>query len=161
MFRSVALALAFVSTLTGCVAAPPKGPLVEYRDGVRAVTRRVKCEANYELVTEDATSVSGQIAEHHILKGECVGFRREPDGTVMAIAPGYSLPLPPGSYAWEVVRSLVPSWRERLWSETRGRALEAERATGATIVVVSIVVIVVGGVVLLLWLKARSGGNDS
>ena len=90
------------------------------------------------------------------MKGERVGFRREPDGSVTAIAPGDKLALPPGAYAWEVVRSSVPPWRERFWCELRDRGIEAERATGVALLCTAVVVAVVGGVVLYLWLRSKS-----
>ncbi|QJW93496.1 hypothetical protein [Frigoriglobus tundricola] len=160
MFHRVARALALLSALTGCVASPPKGPLVEYREGQAPITRRVKCEANYVLLTKDAAAARGQIAEHHIMKGERVGFRREPDGTVTAIAPGYKLALPPGAYAWEVVRASVPPWRERFWCEVRDRGIEAERVTGAVLLFTAVVVAVVGGVVLYFWLKDKTSSDS-
>ena len=116
----------------------------------------MKCEANYVLVTKDSHSAIGQIAEHHIVKGERVGFRREEDGTVTAIAPGYKLTLPPGVYAWEVVRSSVPPWRERFWCETREWGL----ATGeTTLIVVGVCCVVV--VALALFYAYSQGDSDS
>jgi hypothetical protein len=159
MFRRCALALALVSALTGCVAAPPKGPLVEYHEGLAPTTRRVECEANYALLTKNPSAVSGQIALHHIVKGEWVGFRREADGTVIAIAPGYTFPLPPGAYAWEVVRESVPPWRERLWCEVRQRGIVAGRITGTALLCTAVVIIVVAGVVLYFVVKSKTGAD--
>jgi hypothetical protein len=136
------LALALVSALTGCVAAPPAGPLVEYRDGLTPITRPVKCPATYVLRADPPGAVP--LAEHHVAEGERIGFRREEDGSVSAVAPGYTIALAPGAYSWVVVRGSVPSWRERFWCETRKRADAAGRTT----------VLVVGTVALLTTLLA-------
>jgi hypothetical protein len=121
--------------LAGCVSAPPSGSFVEYRDGLTPTTRTVQCEANYELVARDATAAPGPFGEHHIRKGGEVGFRREADGTLTAVAPGYRLPLPPGAYSWEIVRYSVPSTRERNWCEARQHLKTAGKVAGMTFLV--------------------------
>ena len=157
MPRCAIFALALLSALTGCLNPPPRGPLVEYRTGQVPKTRTVRCEANYVLVTKNATSANGQLTEHHIVKGERVGFRREDDGTVTAIAPGYTVPLPDGAYAWEVVRTSVPPWRERLWCETRDRSV----ATGkVTLFVVGACCVVAVALVLIYAYAQGDTDND-
>ena len=151
MRRRTVFALALLSSLTGCVRPPPTGPFVECRDGLPPVTRPVTCEANYVLVAKDAAAPPGPFGEHHIHKGEQIGFRRAADGSLTAVAPGYTLPLPPGTYAWEVVPGSVPSMRERQLCATREHALKAARVTG----VVALVALAVMGVLLvtiiILW----------
>lgn len=132
MPRIPLLALAMLFALAGCVSPPPSGPLVEYRDGQTPTTRTVQCEANYELVAKDASAAPGPFGNHHIRKGEVIGFRREANGSLTAVAPGYTLPLPPGAYSWEVVHDSVPSLRERQWCETRHHLGTAAKITGIT-----------------------------
>lgn len=135
MPRFPLLAIAMGCSLAGCAGAPPSGPVVEYRDGLPPTTRTVKCEADYELVAKDASAAPGPFGNHHIRKGETVGFRREADGTLTAVAPGYTLPLPPGSYSWEVVGDSVPPSSERQWSETRQHLRTAAKVAGITFLV--------------------------
>src|SRR5262245_59605238 len=135
MLRFPPLTLGMLFALAGCVSQPPGGPFVEYRDGLTPTTRTVTCEANYVLVAKDAAAAPGPFGEHHIRKGEAIGFRRESDGSVTAVAPGYALPLPPGWYAWEVVPDSVPPLRERQWCETRRLLGTAARITGITFLV--------------------------
>ncbi len=148
--RRPLLALALVSAVTGCVSPPPSGPFVEYRDGLAPTTRKVTCEANYQLVATDAPAPPGPFGEHHLRKGERVGFRREIDGSLTAVAPGYTLPLPPGAYSWQVVQSSVPSVRERQLCATREYALKAAKYTG----IVALAVLAAFGVLLILILAA-------
>jgi hypothetical protein len=137
--RRPLLALALVSALTGCVNRPPDGPLAEYRPGAPPVTRSVTCEANYVLVAKDESG-AGPFGEHHLRRGERIGFRAGPDGSVTALAPGYTLALPPGAYAWEVVPGSVPSARERWLCETRAGALAVAKVTGIALLVAAAVV---------------------
>lgn len=150
------LALALLSALTGCVSSPPDGPLVEYRPGLLPVTQTVKCEANYVLVAKDASGVTGPFGEHHLRKGERVGFRCEADGSVTAVAPGYTIALPPGAYAWEVVPGSVPSLRERQLCETRTHFVKAARVTGI-VCLVAVAIVGVLTIVLLIALSTSDG----
>jgi hypothetical protein len=148
------LALALLSALTGCVSPPPNGPLVEYRPGAPPVTGTVKCEANYVLVAKDPNAALGPFGEHHLRKGERVGFRCEADGSVTALAPGYTIALPPGAYAWEVVPGSVPPLRERQWCETRAHFMKFARVTGIALLVAAAIV----GILLAVAIIAWSGG---
>ena len=157
MPRRPMFALALLSALTGCASPPPTGPFVECRDGLPPVTRPVTCEANYVLVAKDAAAAPGPFGEHHIHKGEQIGFRREADGSLTAVAPGYTLPLPPGAYAWEVVASSVPSARERQWCETRGHMLRAAKVTGIVLLVAAVAL----AVLAVVFIIALSSWNFS
>lgn len=153
--RRPLLALALASALTGCVGAPPNGPLAEYRPGSPPVTGKVTCEADYALVARDPAGAAGPFGAHRLKKGERVGFRPEADGTVTAVAPGYTLALPPGSYAWEVVPGSVPSARERWLCETRGHALTAAKVTGIVFIGAAAVV----GVLAVVIVVALANSN--
>jgi hypothetical protein len=148
MFRRSITALALVSALTGCVAAPPKGPLVEYRDGITPVTRPVKCEATYALRSADRPD---PLTAHHVERGERLGFRREADGSVTAVAPGHLLPLAPGAYTWEVVPGSVAPWRTRFGAEVSPAVLGALFLAGVTAAF---------GALLYLGSKLPSGDDD-
>jgi hypothetical protein len=150
-------ALALLSALTGCVNAPPTGPLVEYRPGEVPVTRPVKCPATYILTSTDQPTGEPPLAAHRVSKGEWLGFRTGEDGSAVAVAPGYTLPLLPGAYRWEVVRGSVPTWRERLWCEVRGRAAPA---VGTAALVVGVCgVSAIGPTLVLAYLWAKKYDN--
>lgn len=156
MPRRFVMALALVSALTGCVGSPPDGPLVECRAGLTPITRPVQCPATYVLQPVDPPGAP--LAEHHVAKGERIGFRREDDGSVSAVAPGYTIALPPGAYAWAVVPASVPPFRERLLCETRERALAAGRATAITAAGAGLLALGLGLTLLYAYAKSE-GGN--
>lgn len=135
MLRFPLMVFVMVFALSGCVSPPPCGSIVEYREGMSPTTRTVKCEANYELVAKDASAAPGPFGRHHIRKGGVLGFRREADGSLTAVAPGYTLPLPPGAYSWEIVGDSVPPLRERQLSETRQHLWTATKVAGITFLV--------------------------
>jgi hypothetical protein len=114
MFRRGTTALALLSALTGCVAAPPKGRFVEYHEGLTPITHPVRCEATYAL---HAAGAAEPLTAHHLGRGERIGFRREADGSVSAVGPGQVLALEPGEYWWAVVPGTVAPWRKRLGAE--------------------------------------------
>src|SRR5262245_30408711 len=101
MPRRIAFALALLSALTGC-ASPPRGPLVEYRDGLTPITRPVKRDGSYALRSADPC---GQpLTELKVAKCARIGFSRDEHGFVSAVAPAYTLPLSSGAcYWWEAV----------------------------------------------------------
>lgn len=154
MLRRPLLALALLPALTGCVAAPPTGPLVEYHAGEPPITRPVKCPATYVLTTTDQPTGRPPLSAHRVMKGEWLGFRSAEDGSVVAVAPGYMLPLPPGAYRWEVVRGSAAPWRERFWSETRERTAPAVGT--ATLAVEVCCALVVGGGLVAAYLYAKT-----
>ncbi len=141
--RRPLLALALASALTGCLSAPPAGPIAEYRSGSTAVTGKAPCDANYTLVARDENKPRDSFGEHRLKKGECVGFRPEADGSVTATAPGYTLLLPAGAYAWEVVPRSVPTGSERWMCEARRHATTALKVACVVLGVLGIVFAVV------------------
>jgi hypothetical protein len=147
MLRPTALALALASALTGCVATPPTGAFVEYRDGLTPTTRPVKCEATYALRSADQAA---PLTAHHVQRSERLGFRREADGSVSAVAPGQILPLAPGTYSWVVVGG-VPPWWKRLGQEV------SPAVPGA----IFLGTVAAGLGALLFWCAKSGGGDDS
>lgn len=140
MFRRVVLALALLSALTGCIGSPPAGPLVEYRDGLTPITRRVPCDATYRLCRSDAADAP-PLAEPRVRENDRIGFRREKDGSVVGDAAGCTIELPPGAYRWEVVPESVAPWRERFRRHVRQDVTETAVFTGRAIVIGSLVVL--------------------
>ncbi len=140
MFRRAVTPFAFVAALAGCAGSPPSGPFVEARAGITPITRPVPCTGAYALRgTADAPGTV-PLYEAHCAKNQRIGFRRELDGSVVAVAPGFELPLVPGAYAWEVVPGSVRPWRERALEASAERWTRAARATADSILMLSIVV---------------------
>ena len=83
------------------------------------------------------------------MSGERIGFRREADGSVSAVAPGQVLPLAPGRYSWEVVPGSVAPWRKRLGQEVSPAVPGAIFLAGVTAALGA----------LLFWC-AKSGDDD-
>lgn len=140
MFRRVVLALALVSALTGCIGSPPTGPLVEYRDGLTPITRRVPCDATYRLCRSDDPTAPSLI-EPYIKENDRIGFRREKDGTVVGDAAGCTIELPPGAYRWEVVPESVAPFRERFRQRVHEDVTETAEFTRNAIIIGGIVVL--------------------
>jgi hypothetical protein len=140
--RRPVLALAILSALTGCIGSPPKGPLVEYRDGLTPITRRVPCDATYRLCRSDDYDAP-PLAEPHVKENQRIGFRREKDGTVVADGAGCTIELPPGAYQWEVVPESVPPFRERFRQRIHEDVTETVEFTGHALLMGTIVVLAI------------------
>jgi hypothetical protein len=135
MYQRIMLPLAIVSALTGCVSSPPKGPLVEYHEGLTPITRPSPCEASYAL-RPTAEPAAQPLLVLHVTEGARVGFRRELDGSVTAIGSTnkstVTLPLQPAcAYVWEVVPGSVPSWKKRAKQEFRDTTKSVVTQTAA------------------------------
>ncbi|WP_439627208.1 hypothetical protein [Gemmata sp.] len=152
--RRPLLALALASALTGCVSAPPNGPIALYSPGAQPVSGKVPCDANYALVARDENGPRDAFGEHHLRRGDRVGFRVETDGSVTAVAPGYSLTLPAGSYAWEVVAASAPTERDLLRCDARRHALTAAKVAG----VVCVGALAIIPVLVVIAFASSSGG---
>jgi len=160
MRHRLVLPLAYIATLTGCMSAPPRGAFVEYREGETPVTQPIKYEATYELRAKDQPPDTPPLTAHYLAKGERIGFCRASDGSLWAVAPGYSLSLAPGSYAWKVVPGSGPSDKERFWCEVR----ENSRVAGRVILIaagVAVLLVVVTGVLLIIAFARSDGFNFS
>ena len=107
--------LALVSALAGC-ASGPRGPHAEYRAGVTPIAPPVAVSGSYRLL-----AAGTPIETRPVAKGSAVGFVREKDGSVTAIAPDFKRPLEGTGYTWEVVRESVAPWRERFRADVRAR----------------------------------------
>src|SRR4051812_25934741 len=113
--RAVLVALA-ASTLasvllSGCANPHARRPAAESRPGLTPTTARVRFDATSALVRTDAPGP--EVYTPPLVRDRMVGFRREPDGSVSAVAGGLSLALSEGNYAWVIPKGLAPSWRDR------------------------------------------------
>jgi hypothetical protein len=155
MFRRTAAALALVSSLSGCLAPGP-GPVVTSggaRGRQNPNTRTVWFDAVYALRADDPPGEP--LYECRVPVNGRIGFYRERDGTLVALAPGYKQPLPPGAYRWDVVRDSVEPWRDRVRREFRQDVTETAEFTKLALVVTGIVVLVVGVSGLIYWVQQK------
>jgi hypothetical protein len=156
MLRRVVLALALVSALTGCIGSPPKGALVEYRDGLTPITRRVPCDATYRLCRADDPDAP-PLVEPRARENDRIGFRRAKDGSVVGDAAGCTIELPPGAYRWEVVPESVPPWRERFRQRVDEDVTETTEFTRSAILIGSLVVLATALLVAYGMANSNSG----
>ena len=120
MRRAVLLALAVSIAASGCAHPHARKPAAEFRAGRAPATRPVRHEASYALTRVDGTGEP--LATARVLRDECVGFRREADGTVLAVAGNKTFPLPDGEFAWVLVAGTEPTWRERAGTDWKDAA---------------------------------------
>ena len=156
MPRRFLMTLALLSALTGCVGSPPSGPLVEYRDGLTPITRPVKCEAKYALRTAGPPDAP-PVAERFAVEGQRIGFYRNEYGELFAVAPGWTEPLGPGGYRWEVVKSSVPPWRARVRERVNDDVVETRKFTREALATTGTVLILVGLGALFVLCHSNAG----
>lgn len=128
------LAFALVSALIGC-ASGPRPPHAEFRDGITPIAPPAPYSASYLLHAGGTT-----VEVRQVPKGERLGFAREKDGSVVAVAPDFRLALTQPAYAWEVVSETVPSRGARI----RERLRESVRSVGGILGTVAFVGVVFG-----------------
>lgn len=107
------LALALLSTTIGCVSAP-RGPHAEFREGLAPMVRMAPSSGSYVL-----HSAGTVVAVRHAEKGQPVGFARQPDGSVAAVAPEFVLPLRGSGYVWQVPPA-AQSWLDGFVEDAPG-----------------------------------------
>ena len=117
MRRVVLLALAFSIATGGCAHPHARKPAAEFRAGRAPTTRPVCHEASYALMRIDGPGEP--LATARVLRDECIGFRREADGSVVAVAGNKTFPLPDGEFAWVLMSGTEPPWRERAGTDCK------------------------------------------
>jgi hypothetical protein len=120
MRRVVLLALAFSIAAGGCAHPRGRFPAAEFRAGRAPATRTVRHEASYALMRTDGPGEP--LATARVLRDECVGFRREADQSIVAVAGNKTFPLPDGEFAWVMVPGTEPPWRERAGTDCKDAA---------------------------------------
>ena len=102
MNRAVLLALPLLSVACGCKALVRDAETVEYRRGAIPRSTAAKCDATYTLeVPEDKRTSYNPV---DVATGEPVGFRREPDGSLVAFAGTHTYTIPDRHAVWSFVR---------------------------------------------------------
>jgi hypothetical protein len=93
--------------MCGCKASMKHVEAVEYRPGTEPRVIPSKYDAEYSLYEPDVGR--GQPG-FEAAKGEPVGFRREPDGSLVAVVGKETKPIPEGRYVWKYKPKPVTRW---------------------------------------------------
>lgn len=143
MPRRAALLVLVTATAVGDCANPHAGhPVAEMRPGITPITSEVRYGATYALHRTDEPGEA--LYTTHLVRGERVGFRREADRSVVAVASGQTLPLGEGTFAWVMAEGSVPTWRERAGQDCRDVAV----GVGTGLAAAGIVLACVAGAVV-------------
>jgi hypothetical protein len=94
-----------------------------------------------ELHSREMGDFRRPITSTGVISGTRVGFRANPDGSVVAFVGDRIVPIPDGRSEWVVVEKCWPRW----WSR---RAEDAERAAEATAEAMKVTGIGIGAVTL-------------
>ncbi|MBA4064272.1 MAG: hypothetical protein C0501_11270 [Isosphaera sp.] len=131
MRRALLTALAALTLLSGCATPGARTRVAEFRPGSRPDTSRVWVAGELFLVRTDGPDAVVAAAE--VGRWDAVGFRRGPDGAVVAVAGGRTFPVAGGEYEWVRVTD-----RELQWSVAAAaahRLSEVAEKVGAVLMV--------------------------
>ncbi len=116
--------------LGGCKALVREGEAITYQPGTPPTTTVAKCDATYSLDAKHPdTNTKYGWGTFDVLKGATVGFRREPDGSLVAIAGEQIAPIPDERAAWHYTPTPVTRL-DRFAVSTRDRC---EHAAGLVV----------------------------
>ena len=103
MPRTIRLVVCFALLASGC--ANQKRTVAAYEPGGEGQTRPAPKSAQYILLCTDDAVANGEygLAVRQLSSRDAVGFAREHDGRLVAVAGGYRLPLDEGHYRWAVL----------------------------------------------------------
>jgi hypothetical protein len=148
MRRAVLLALALLTAAQGCVSPRRSSVVAVYEPGGKTMSRRILLDSLVELhAREHGGSV---ITSTGVISGTRVGFRANPDGSVVAFVGDRIVPIPEGRCEWVVVERCWPRW----WSR---RADDAERGAQAAVQALTLTGFGIGAVTLgAAYLVAQS-----
>ncbi|MBX9627220.1 MAG: hypothetical protein K2X82_25680 [Gemmataceae bacterium] len=121
MRRAVLLAALLPALAGGCRALVRDAETVAYRPGTPPTTAPAECDASYQLSAPDELRYWLQV---DVPAGAAVGFRREPDGSLLAVAGEHVQPIPDGRYVWLCTPKPVSRW-DRFAVGTRDRCEKA------------------------------------
>jgi hypothetical protein len=141
MRRALLLGLALITATSGC--ANPRKPHVvaAYGPGRELSSKLILCDSIVELHAREHATGVGPITATGVISGTRVGFRAQPDGSVVAFVGERTVPIPNGRCEWMVVETCWPRW----WSR---RGDDAERAAEAAAEALKVTGIGIGAVTL-------------
>jgi len=119
-------AIASISLLSGCQSLERDVVAIEHRPGTDPTTVLSSCDAAYELTSPEPNSHIAY-ATIELAKGATVGFRRETDGSLVAIAGAQTTPISDCHSVWRYTPNPNPRWK-RFVSNTHDRYRSAADA---------------------------------
>jgi hypothetical protein len=156
MRQVLMLSAASLTILNGCTTPSIRNPVPE--------TQQSSCESQKEIkptiskLTEPATYVlrsfdhddAAPLATIHLSTGDRLGFKREKDGSLLAVAGKQTFPVPEGTSGWVVVQKPSPDLHQK--NELTAEVLDNTK----TIIVATVgIVVLCCAVVAYFWYTSK------
>jgi hypothetical protein len=144
--------LSVLMPVSGCVNPYGRRSVAQVAPGIAPSELKVCYESTYALFRTD--ELGAAIYSTHLMRGERVGFRRECDGSLVAVASCQLIPLSEGTYVWKVVPGTAPTLRERALKHWH------QFGTGMHGVLIVAGLAVVGCAIVAIWFVYKSKVPD-
>jgi hypothetical protein len=129
MFRRIlTLLLPLLSLVCGCMGLRRDREAVEYRPGTPPTTVVAERDATYRLCADEPDPGRPWV---DVTKGERVGFRRESDGSLVAIAGTRTTPVPDVRHVW-----ISSSWPVTRWERFAESTVEGSKKVAGIVVAI-------------------------
>jgi hypothetical protein len=138
MSRLVLLALGPLALSVGCRALDRDVLAVEHAPDADPVATVAGRAAAYQLVCDGGAAYPVAV---DVPEGAAVGFRRDPDGLVVAFAGEHTTALPEGHYVWRYTPAPANGW-ERFAVGTRDRCENAAKAVAGSVLCVTVLPVI-------------------
>jgi hypothetical protein len=135
MRRFTLLCLALLTALGGCANPHSQGVVAAYRPGQKPTSTPIRYAATVELYARDQPQSTGPLTSTAVTGGTAVGFRAEPNGSVVAVVGERPIPIPDGRCEWVIVPGSGPTWWGRRKADGKQAATSVGTALGMTAVV--------------------------
>jgi hypothetical protein len=142
MKHTLLLVLSLLSLVGGCKALSRDREAVEYRPGTLPTTVVADRDATYKLCADEPDPGRPVV---DVTKGERVGFRREPDGSLVAVAGTRTTPVPDVRHVW--ISSSWPVTRRERFAESTSEGCKkaAQTVAGVIFFPAAVVLMVITG----------------
>lgn len=117
MRRVTLLGLTVLTAISGCVAVRPDDSVAAYRPGNSVTTTTAGFDATYALYAVDHPGATGPLLTVPLSRGNTIGFRREANRSVVAVAGERVIPIPDGACEWRVTPETMPGFWQRCGDE--------------------------------------------
>jgi hypothetical protein len=131
MRGGVLLVVLSANLTCGCKALWRDREAVEYRPGTPPTAVLAERDATYRLCAHEPDETRPQV---DVTKGERVGFRREPDGSLVAFAGTRTTTIPDVYHVWE-----YSSWPVTPWERVRESTIKRSEEVIGTVVAIPFV----------------------
>lgn len=152
MRRAVLLALALLTPL-GCAGPARRGTLACYTPGQPLEESKAADGATYGLYASYQAPGAVPLFQTAAADGMAVGFRRDIDGVVMAVAGHQAVPAPDCECEWRV----VPGTGLTRGDKVREKAADASKTVGSVLLIGGILFVAGGLAALYAVGKSNSG----